>query len=58
LQSGSQRQKVSAVRSQLAQKLVEEFGLTLTETGRQLGVSASAIAKTLYGLNKNESNPK
>jgi REP element-mobilizing transposase RayT len=56
LQSGSRRQKVSAVRSQLAKKLVEEFGLSLTETGRQLGVSASAIAKTLNRLDKHKSH--
>ena len=35
------------VRRQLVKDLVERYGLTLTETGRQLGVSASAIAKSL-----------
>jgi len=29
------------------QNLVEEFGLSLAETGRQLGVSSSAVAKAL-----------
>ena len=56
LKSGSRRQKVSMVRSQLAKKLVEEWGFSLTETGRHLGVSPSAIAKTLYRLDKHKSN--
>jgi hypothetical protein len=56
LKTGSRRQKVSVVRSQLAKKLVEEYGLSLTETGRQLGVSVSAIAKTLIRLDKNKFN--
>ncbi len=47
LKSGSRRQNVSKVRSQLAKALVEECGLSLTETGRQLGVSPSAVAKSL-----------
>ena len=47
LKSGSRRQRVSMVRSQLTKKLVEELGLSLTETGLHLGVSLSAIAKTL-----------
>ncbi|MBC8394741.1 MAG: transposase [Deltaproteobacteria bacterium] len=56
LKSGSRRQKVSMVRSQLARKFVEECGLPLTETGRLLGVSPSAIAKTLDRLDKHKSN--
>jgi len=56
LKSGSRRQKVSAVRSQLAKKLVEEWGCSLTETGRRLGVSPSAIAKTLSRADNNKSN--
>ncbi len=47
LKSGSRRQDVSMVRSQLAKKLVEENGLSLTETSRYLGVSPSAVAKSL-----------
>jgi REP element-mobilizing transposase RayT len=47
LKSGSRRQNVSKMRSQLAKALVEECGLSLTETGRQLGVSPSAVAKSL-----------
>ena len=56
LESGSRRQKVSAIRSQLAKKLVEEWGISLTEAGRRLGVSPSAIAKTLYRLDRHKSN--
>ncbi|MCK4619746.1 MAG: hypothetical protein KAT52_07350 [Desulfobacterales bacterium] len=44
------------VRSQLAKELVEEWGLSLTETSRHLGVSPSAIAKTLYRLDKHKSS--
>ena len=47
LRAGSRRQKVSKVRSQLAEKLVQECGLSLTEAGRHLGVSLSAVAKIL-----------
>ncbi|MGD9303857.1 MAG: transposase [Desulfobacterales bacterium] len=47
LKSGSRQQNVSSVRSQLAKQLVEEYGLSLTETGRQIGVSPSAVAKSL-----------
>jgi REP element-mobilizing transposase RayT len=47
LKSGSRRQKVSMVRSRLAKKLVEEWGLSLTEAGRHLGVTPSAIAGVL-----------
>jgi REP element-mobilizing transposase RayT len=47
LKSGSRRQNVSKARSLLAKALVEECGLSLTETGRQLGVSPSAVAKSL-----------
>ena len=56
LKSGSRRQKASMVRSQLAKKLVEDWGLSLTETGRHLGVSPSAITKILYRLDKHKSN--
>ncbi len=56
LKSGSRRQKVSMIRSQLARKFVEEWGLPLTETGRLLGVSPSAIAKTLERLYRHKSN--
>jgi len=47
LKSGSRRHNVSMVRAQLAKKLTEECGLSLSETGHQLGVSPSAVAKSL-----------
>ncbi len=55
LKSGSRRQKVLMVRSQLAKDLVEQCGLSLTEAGRHLGVSASAIAKSLSRSAKHKS---
>jgi REP element-mobilizing transposase RayT len=47
LLSGSRRGRVSALRSAIAQELVSNYGWTLAETARQLGVSTSAIAKIL-----------
>jgi hypothetical protein len=47
LRNGSRRQTVSAVRRQLAVKLVNELGLSLAETGRQLGISTSGVAQIL-----------
>ncbi|MBW2064197.1 MAG: transposase [Deltaproteobacteria bacterium] len=45
LQGGSRRGRISQIRAQLAIELTEDYGLTLAETGRQLGVSTSAISK-------------
>ena len=47
LEAGSRRQKISKTRARLIETLTEEFGLSLAEAGRQLGVSSSAVAKTL-----------
>ena len=47
LQAGSRRRPVSKIRALLAHRLVSEFGLPLAEVARQLGVSLSAIAKSL-----------
>lgn len=47
LRSGSRRQAVSNVRTQLAIKLVNELGLSLAETGRQLGLTTSGVAQIL-----------
>jgi REP element-mobilizing transposase RayT len=47
LRAGSRRRIVSRLRNRLIQKLVEDFGLSLAETGRQMGVSSSAVAKAL-----------
>jgi REP element-mobilizing transposase RayT len=52
LKSGSRRRKVSMVRSKLAKQLTEEWGLSLTETGRHLGVSPPAIAKAIDRIDK------
>jgi len=49
LQNGSRMRNISRVRKALAVKLVNEIGLALAETARQLGVSTSAIAKITYG---------
>jgi putative transposase len=47
LRFGSRRAQVSKVRSELAERLVKDLGLSLAETARRLGVSTSGIAKTL-----------
>ena len=47
LKAGSRRRKISELRARLIEKLIEEFGFSLAETGRQLGVSSSAVAKVL-----------
>jgi len=47
LQAGSRRGNIPAVRSKIAHRLVGEFGLTLAESARWLGVSTSAICKIL-----------
>jgi putative transposase len=47
LRSGSRTRAVSRLRSQLAEILVKEIGLSLSETARQLGVTTSAIANSL-----------
>ena len=47
LQAGSRRQPVARLRKKLLKILIEERGETLAETARQLGVSTSAISKSL-----------
>ena len=47
LRSGSRRQPISRARRQLALKLVNELGLSLSETGRQLGLTTSGVAQIL-----------
>jgi REP element-mobilizing transposase RayT len=51
LKAGSRRRKISKLRARLIEKLVDEFGFSLVETGRQLGVSSSAVAKVLSRKN-------
>jgi hypothetical protein len=47
LRSNSRRRSVSRLRANLAMKLVQELGLSLAETARQLGLSTSAVAQIL-----------
>ena len=47
LRAGARRRQVSKIRALLARRLLEEFGLSLAEVARELGVSLSAIAKSL-----------
>jgi hypothetical protein len=47
LRSGSRRQAVSAIRRQLALRLVKKIGLSMAETGRQLGLTTSGVAQIL-----------
>ena len=44
LRSGSRRGKLPKVRKQLAEKLVNEYGLSLAETARQLWVTTAAVS--------------
>ncbi len=52
LKNGSRLSPVSKVRSDLALLLVKEYGLSLAETARQLGVSTSAIARIIERRHK------
>jgi REP-associated tyrosine transposase len=45
LKGGSRRARLPALRAKLAMELVRDYGLTLAETARQLGVSTSAISR-------------
>ena len=47
VQSGSRIREVAEVRSHLADRLVKEYGLSLAETARRLGVTPAAIANAL-----------
>ncbi|MEE8185534.1 MAG: hypothetical protein V3T96_03945 [Thermodesulfobacteriota bacterium] len=47
LQSGSRRQSIVKSRKRIARQLVEDYVISLAETARQLGVSTSAISKSL-----------
>jgi len=50
---GSRRRRISQVRAQIVHQLVENFGIPLAEVARQVGVSTSAISKTLNRTMKN-----
>jgi len=47
LRSGSKRGKLPSLRKELARKAVLEYGLSLAETVRQLGVTANAVSYML-----------
>jgi len=51
LKGGSRRGPLSELRARLALELVREYGLTLAETARQLGVSTSAVSQILIRNN-------
>jgi putative transposase len=47
LRMGSRRGEIPCVRSEIAQRLIKELGMSLAEVARLLGVSTSAISKIL-----------
>lgn len=47
LRSGSRRNPLPGLRKTLAVKFVREYGASLTETARQLGISTSGVAQIL-----------
>lgn len=47
LRAGGRRRPVATARRRIAQSLVGEYGITLAEAARQLGVSTAAISLTL-----------
>ena len=47
LRMGSRRGRISQIRSEIAYKLFEHYGLPLAEIARHLGVSTSAISKAI-----------
>ncbi|MCP4668325.1 MAG: hypothetical protein GY849_18430 [Deltaproteobacteria bacterium] len=55
LKGGSRRGKISKVRAYLIEKLVDDFGFSLAEAGRQIGVSSSAVAKAISRRDNKES---
>lgn len=47
---GSLRGSIPRVRSEIAERLVKELGMSLAEVARLLGVPTSAISKILKGI--------
>jgi hypothetical protein len=47
LRTGSRRGDIPRVRSEIAQRLIKELGMSLAEVARQSGVSTSAISKIM-----------
>ena len=56
LQAGSRRRQISRIRSGLSLKLVVELGLTLAETARLLGVTTSAVTRSIDRIKRNKLN--
>ena len=59
LRAGGRRRNMSRLRWNLARKFVDELGLSLAESGRLLGVSTSAIARSLSRIKnyRNQQRP-
>ena len=47
VKGGSRRGRIPGIRSELAGRLIEECGLSLAETGRQLGITTSAVSQAI-----------
>jgi predicted HTH domain antitoxin len=47
LQSGSRRPPLPKLRGAIALKLISEYGVSLAETARRLGISTSGVAQIL-----------
>jgi predicted HTH domain antitoxin len=47
LQTGSRRPPLPKVRRVIALKLINEYGVSLAETARRLGISTSGVAQIL-----------
>lgn len=56
LQLGGRRRAVAGVRAQLARQLVGDYGISLADAARRLGVSTSGIAKALERTSDNKYN--
>jgi REP element-mobilizing transposase RayT len=52
LRTGSKRGVLPSLRRELAKKAVNEYGITLSETARQLGVTANAVSYMLKQAGK------
>jgi len=52
LQSGSRRSPLPRLRRVIALKLINEYGLSLAETARRLGISTSGVAQILRRNNR------
>lgn len=52
LRMGAKRGRIGQIRSQIAQHLVEDYGIPLAEVARKLGVTTSAISKVMNRIAK------